>query len=364
MRVHRGKLGISRIVSVAIIVVILVAVAGIAAYYTVMHSSNGGQNSTTISSNSSPLILYSADAYVAESQALETAFTNHTGIQTAPPKAGGSLLLGQQIAQGNPVSVFLSVSKTAVQPAVLKNQSAGWAVAFATDEMALGYSNSTMQNSAAVDVVNSYNAARSSNTTSAWFDFYTKLTSGSVKVGISNPNADPAGFRAWLVLQAAGALYAGNRSNYFVDRMLTNNGNVSGASAADLVAPLQAGQIQFLFIYKSAISVHHLELVELGSGVNLGDPSYDAFYSRFSYSTSSGVQEGSAIVLYLAVPKDSTNYEGSLSFVSFVVTDGASILQPFGLGTLTPARVYNDTSLPLVLSQLANQGALEYGGAL
>ena len=370
-RLYTGR-GLSTGIAILIIVIVaLAAFAGILGYGSEVATTRTPAwvpPSTSTKSNASPLILYSADAYVAESSALESAFTNRTGIQTVPPKAGGSLLLGQQIAQGDPVSVFLSVSRSAVSSAVLKDEFPGWAVAFATDEMALAYSNASARISygAVSSVIDSYQAARASNTTGAWFAFFSNLTSGKVKVGISNPNADPAGFRAWLVLQAAGALYAGNDSSYFVNRMLQNNGNVSAASAADLVAPLQAGQIQFVFIYRSAVIAQHLGLILLNDGINLGDPSHDAFYATFAYATSSGLERGGTILLYLSVPNDSTNYEGALEFVTFVARSGAQTLSQFGLSTLAPARLYNDTptSVPPALTQLAAQGELEYSGAL
>ncbi|MHB8700191.1 MAG: extracellular solute-binding protein [Nitrososphaerales archaeon] len=345
-----SNVAVSRIILV-LLVVVLIALAGITVYFF-----------TAIgpAQNTSPIIVYTADAYVAETTALESAFTNSTGIQAAPPKAGGSLTLAQEIAQGSPASVFISVSETAVQNVTLKSAFSGWAIEFAGDQMALAYSNST--NSESSSLINMFSEAVSTNTTSAWYDFYSNLTSGAVKIGISNPNADPAGFRAWIVLEAAGNLYAGN-SSYFVDRLLANSGNVTGASAADLVAPLQAGQIQFLFIYKSDIVAQKLNMLQLPTAVNLGNPSYNSFYSQFSYTITSGVQKGSAIVLYITVPKNANSYTNSLLFVVYVIKNYQTI-KPFGLSDISPAQLYNDTSVPSQLQQLIDQGSLSYGGTL
>lgn len=353
-RFPRWKSGLSKLAIVVIVVIILVAVAGGASYYFV--SMRG--------SPSSPLILYTADAYVAEANTLESGFTNSSHLQMAPPKAGASFLLAQEIAQGNPVSVFISVAKPAVESLYLKNESSGWAVAFAADQMSIAYSNATLQNSAAMTVINSYDTAVSTNSTTAWYNFYSNLTSSSVKVGISNPNSDPAGFRAWMVLQSAGYIYANNDTGYFVNRMLSNSGNVTASSAADLVAPLVAGQIQFLFIYRSAIEPQHLNSLQLPSGVNFGNVAYNAFYSQFTYTISSGVQQGSAIILWITVPKDSTDYTDSVKFVAYVIQNSQTLLKPFGLTSIVPPKIYNDTSIPASLQQLITQGSLLYGGAL
>jgi len=330
-------------------------------YYSSNSSSAGSNSSTTIPS--SPLILYSADAYVAESTTLENAFTNSTGIMMAPPKSAGSLLLAQQIAQGNPVSVFIAVSRSAMRPAYLGNQSSGWAIAFASDQMTLAYSNASIQNSAASSILAAYNSAAASNTTEAWYSFFSSITSGSVKIGISNPNADPAGYRAWIVLEAASQAYA-NNSTLFGNRIISNNGNITGASAADLVGPLETGQIQFLFIYKSAAIAHKLNYLQLPDQVNLGNPKYSKFYSQFSYTLSKGVEKGAVIALYITVPADSTDTADSLQFVVFVVKNSPPLLSPFGLIPMTPARLYNSTTIPEPLQELVTQGYLQPNGTL
>jgi molybdate/tungstate transport system substrate-binding protein len=370
------QVAISTIAITVIVIVVIVLAAG-AAYLiesNVKSDSTNTSNSQTTttsstvvtgsssSSSGSGLILYSADAYVNETQTLENGFTTQTGVPTLPPKSAGSLTLAQEIAQGDPVSAFVSASKTAVQPATLKNESSGWAVSFATDQMAIVYSDATLQNSAGMNVIDAYNSAVSSNTTQAWGAFYQNLTSGSVKVGISNPNADPAGYRAWLVLEAAGYIYASGNSSYFVDRMLSTKGNLTGASAADLVAPLQAGQVQFLFIYKSSAISQKLNYFELPSGVNLGSSSYNSFYSQFTYTITSGVQKGGAIALFITVPKDSIDYSGSVDFVVYVVQN-AQALKPFGLSIPTPV-LLNNTSVPQPIQQLVMSGQLKYGETL
>jgi molybdate/tungstate transport system substrate-binding protein len=274
----------------------------------------------------------------------------------SPPKAGGSLLLAREISQGDPVSVFIAVSRSAVQPAYLGNQSSGWAIAFASDQMVLAYSNATLQSSAAGIVLDDYGTAIANNSTQVWTNFYYALTSGSTNVGFGDPNADPAGYRGWIVLQAAGKVYAS--TNFFVNRMIVNNGNITGASAADLIAPLEAGQVQFLFIYRSAAISHHLHYMQLADAVNLGNPAYSSFYSQFSYKSAKGKQKGGLIALYITVPTDSTDTANSLQFVVFVVKNYQSILSTFGLIPMTPAKLYNSTTVPQPIQALVSQGYL------
>ena len=347
--------------AVAIIIVVIGGSVIAYHYYPSNANSTGSNSSTTMPS--SPLILYSADAYVAESTTLENAFTKNTGIMMTPPKSAGSLLLAQQISQGNPVSVFISVARPAVQPLYLGNESSGWAIAFASDQMALAYSNASLQNSAVNSILTAYNSAVASNTPEAWYTFFSIISSGSVKIGISNPNADPAGYRAWIVLEAASQAYA-NNSTFFGNRITSNNGNITAASAADLVGPLETGQIQFLFIYKSAAIAHKLNYLQLPDEVNLGNPKFSEFYSKFSYKLSKGVQTGALIALYVTVPADSTDTADSLQFVVFVVKNSPTLLSPFGLVPMTPTRLYNSTTVPEPLQELVTQGYLQPSGTL
>ena len=371
-----SKEAISRFLAVAIIVVIVI-VAAIGAFYFAQMGSKIAQStssltepstitssaSSSIVSTSSPLILYSADAYVAETASLATGFTIKTGISTVPPKGGGSLTLAREIAQGNPVSVFVSVSKSAVSSTYLNSTAPGWAIGFAGDQMSIAYSNATRQNPASEKVITAFQTASETNTTGAWSAFYSNLTSGSVKVGISDPNADPAGFRGWLVLEAAGFVYAGGNQSHFTTRILQNKGNITGASAADLVAPLQAGQIQFLFIYRSAAVAQNLNYLQLPFSVNLGNPSFEKYYSQFTYKTEGGLEIAAPIVLFVTVPKDATNPLGSLEFTSYIVQH-SSILSSYGLTPFSPAVLYNSTDVPQTIQNLISQGDVVVGGSL
>ena len=216
-------------------------------------SSTVTSTATTTSIFANPLLLYSADSQVNESGVLEAAFTAQTGTPMATPVSAGSGALAADISAGDPVSVFLSISHSSVGQGDLGAEYPGWAIAFAGDQFDIAYSASTSQTAGGKAVLAAYATASTTNTTGAWYDFFNNLTSGQVKVGISNPVADPAGYRGWLSMELAGIAYDGGIANeqYFVNRMLTNQANVTGPSAAALVPSLQTGQIQFLFYYRS-----------------------------------------------------------------------------------------------------------------
>lgn len=341
--------------SIIAVAVIVTVASSVGAY--VFHQSYGASPNP-----GSPLILFSADLYTAETGYLYAGFASSAGIPYAIPKGSGSFALATQIAQGSPVSDFISVSKAALEKSYLGNRSSGWGIAFASDQMSIGYYNSSDLAPAVQNIVKDYRTASETNSTSTWATFFADLTSGSVKVGISNPNTDPAGYRAWIVLEAAGKVYANNQSS-FSDRLSRSNSNVTGASAAALVAPLQAGQIQFLFMYKSAVLPHGLAPLTLPREVNLGDSSLASLYSQFTYKLNSGVQKGGPILLFITVPNNSTQTAYALQFVDYVVRH-ASEMASYGLVPLVPAQLYNNTAIPSRISLLLSEGLIVESGTI
>jgi len=362
--------------AVAIIVVLIIAVGVLAALYvgasgaktTVTSFSTETVSSTlTTTFTQGPLISYSADAYATEATSLLTGFSKSTGIPVAPVISGGSNADASSIKAGAPDDVFISSSISATAPSHLGNLSAEWAVGFATDQVVVAYSNATLSNSAASNMISLGQTADKSNATSDWNSFYTALSSGSVKVGISNPVADPGGLRGWLVLEAAGYLYAGGNQSAYVQPLLTTQSNVTGTSSAALVAPLQSGQIQFLLIYKSAAITDGIGYISLDDHVNLSDASLASYYSQFSYTDSAGKTSGAPIVLVVTVPLSCVNTAEALEFVQYVVNNMRS-LSAYGLVVPTTALLYSSLSstqsLPQSIQALLAQGLLAQAGTV
>jgi molybdate/tungstate transport system substrate-binding protein len=352
-------------VLVAIVVIVMAAViisspSAKTAASTTMSTSSA---TSTASSQGAPLVSYSADAYATEVTALLNGFSSSTGVPVAPVNSGGSTADASAIEAGAPDDVFVSASLGATSSRYLGNLTANWAIEFATDQLVLAYSNSTTQTAATTSIIGLANTAIKSNATSDWNGFFTTLVGGAVKVGISAPAQDPAGLRAWLALEAAGYLYSGGNQQAYVRALLSNKGNVTAASAADLVAPLEAGEIQFLFTYRSAAISNELNYVALDSHVNLGTPSLGPFYSQFSYTDSAGVTQGGPIALCITVPLSAVNTAEALQFVQYVVQDAKS-LSTLGLVPLTPSLLYENMPPPAAIQQLVTQGLVANNGAL
>ena len=318
-----------------------------------------GTETNTSAPAAAPILSYSADAYAVETSALLNGFSSSTGVPVAPVKSGGSFADANEIAAGAPDDVFVSVALSATDSAHLLSRSPDWAVGFASDQIVLAYVNGTSAESVASLGV----AAAKSNSTSDWNDFFTSLTSGRVKVGIGDPAEDPAGLRGWLALEAAGYLYDNGSQGAYAGALARAGANVTGANAAALVAPLESGQIQFLFIYRSAAMADRLSFIQLDSHINFGDPALGAFYGRFSYADAAGVTVGAPIILCVTVPLGSSDSQAALEFVQYVVRN-VGTLASYGLHPFGPPLLYNDTAPPAPISALVSQGLVAEGGSL
>jgi hypothetical protein len=78
------------------------------------------------------------------------------------------------------------------------------------------------------------------------------------------------------------------------------------------------------------------------------------------------VNKASAIVLWLSVPKDSTDTADSVSFVIFVIQNYQTALKNFGLLNLNPVQLYNTTgyTVPTSIVALLKTGTLVDNGAV
>ena len=357
------------VVALVVVVIILAASLGYVALIKTTTATSATTTTTTSVPSAYPLLLYSADSQVNESSVLESAFHASTNISVVTAEEAGSGADAALIAAGDPVSIFLSISHSSVENSSLGSEYPGWAIALAGDQFGIAYTSTSTTTTAAKAVLTAYNTASASNSTSAWYDFFNNLTSGAVKVGIADPVTDPAGYRGWLTLELAGIAYDGGVANeqYFANRMLTNDANVTGASAAALVPALETGAINFLFYYKSAITSGGLDLIQLANPVNLGLVADNTWYGQASYTVSpTDIETASAIRIWITVPKDSTNPTSSVNFVVFVVENYATLLKPFQLLDFTPAQLYNDTgyTVPTPIAALLSSGTLVDDGAL
>src|SRR5690606_13242551 len=148
-----------------------------------------------------------------------------------------------------------------------------------------------------------------------------------------------AGYRALLAMRLAERHYGrAGLAERLLDRAPTG---LMRPKSADLVGLLQAGEIDYAWVYASVARTAGLEMVRLPDAVSLGDPGQAAAYAAESVSVAGRALGdtlsiiGRPILLALTVPLDAPHPVAAADFVAWLLgVDGRRILAGAGLDLL------------------------------
>ncbi len=221
-------------------------------------------------------------------------------------------------------------------------------VQFVTNEMAIAYT----PKSKYADEINAKN----------WTDIFLRK---GVKVGHSNPNLDPCGYRSILVTKLAEIYY---KKPGFYDSLLGygdsyQNGEekrdkvIVRPKETDLLGLLEAGAYDYLYIYKSVAKQHGLKYIVLPPQVSLKSKKYSKFYKQVTFKITGKkpgsyiTKKGSPMVYGITVVQNKKrnlppNPDGALKFVNFVLSPkGQAIMKKNGQGIINPPVITGDASI-------------------
>ncbi|MCP5107676.1 MAG: extracellular solute-binding protein, partial [bacterium] len=206
--------------------------------------------------------------------------------------------------------------------AVIRNllmpEYADFCIDFTTNEMVLMYT----EKSQSADTVNSEN----------WYDI---LLKPEVQYGHSDPNADPCGYRSVLTWQLAEQHYKKeNLYKTLTEKMPRKN---IRPKETDLIALLEAGELDYIFIYRSVAEQHRAKYVPLPDEINLKSAELAELYKTAVIKITGKkpgewLEKKGAPMLYgITLPKNAPNPEGGAAFIAFVLSDeGREIMKKNG----------------------------------
>lgn len=195
---------------------------------------------------------------------------------------------------------------------------------FAANEMALVYTDK----SKLADKIDTLN----------WLEI---LADQGVYTGRSDPDADPCGYRTILTLDLAVKYY----TDKGYDDLDSLTKNILSASErfirpkeVDLLALLETGSVDYIFLYKSVAIQHNLRYLTLPSAINMSDPQKNNFYKEASVSVRGSkpgekIQiNGEAMVYGVTILNNAPNKEDAQAFLDFLRSDtgGKKILNQMG----------------------------------
>jgi molybdate/tungstate transport system substrate-binding protein len=128
----------------------------------------------------------------------------------------------------------------------------------------------------------------------------------------------------------------------------------------DLIPLVEAGQLDYLFIYKSVCEQHHMPFVTLPDQINLGSLAWSDFYKQASIKISGKKpgtfieKKGAPMVYGITIPSNAPNKAWAVKFLAFVLgPQGRDVMEKNGQHSIYPAKLSGDAAhLPPVIKQL------------
>ncbi len=292
---------------------------------------------------SGKLIVFYAGSLAVPFKQISAEFKKlHPGLDIQM-ESGGSRDCARKIRDlKRPCDVLASADYLVIEQLLIPDY-ADWNICFAANEMIIAYNP----------------ASRKSKQLTAenWVDI---LMSPDVAFGRSNPDADPCGYRAVLTMQLAEKYY--NRPG-LTEKMLKKDMNFIRPQETDLLAFLEAGAIDYIFLYRSLAEQHKLKYLLLPDQINLKKTEFEELYKTSAMKLSgknpgeSIIQHGEPMVYGITIPKDAPNMRAAEAFVKFILSkeQGMAIIEKQGQPSLVPTICNNWNKLPPGLRPFATK---------
>ncbi|MBI5572101.1 MAG: tungstate ABC transporter substrate-binding protein WtpA [Desulfomonile tiedjei] len=274
------------------------------------------------------LIIFNAGSLTVPLAQMEKEFEARNPGVDIRREAGGSTKLARMIAEsGKPADIMASADYEVIDKTLMPKD-ASWNVRFASNQLVLCYTDKSK-------FANTINADN-------WYEI---LERKGVSWGHTDPNLDPCGYRALMVLQLAEIYY---KKPDLAKKLLANRPveNVL-PKAKELVSLLQAGKLDFAWEYLSVAVQHKLRYVKLPNEVNLGDYRLDDYYKQANVEVTGDkpgkiiTRIGSSCTYGLTIIKSAPNPDLAVAFLQYMMSPegGLKILQESGQPPTIPCWV-------------------------
>jgi molybdate/tungstate transport system substrate-binding protein len=122
----------------------------------------------------------------------------------------------------------------------------------------------------------------------------------------------------------------------------------------DLLALLESGNVDYIFLYRSVAEQHKLKYLLLPDEINLKKSEFTELYNSVSVDingktpTEKITQKGEPMVYGITIPKNAPNKELAMVFVKFLLSKdkGMAIMQKLGQPSVVPSATNTYNKLP------------------
>ncbi|RKY10137.1 MAG: tungstate ABC transporter substrate-binding protein WtpA [Planctomycetota bacterium] len=292
-------------------------------------------------SRSSKLIIFHAGSLAVPFKQICDQFNRlHPELQIEREAAGSRMCARKITDLHRPCDVMASADYTVIDTLLIPEH-ADWNIKFATNEMVIACQ------------ANSANAKRI--TKNNWPDI---LLQKDVAFGRSDPDADPCGYRTVLMMRLAEKFYD---KIDLAEQILAKDRIYIRSKEVDLLALLEAGHLDYIFIYRSIAVQHGLEYLVLPDEINLKNPAFADFYNTASVQLSGKepgtfvTRIGAPIIYGVTIPSNAPNRDHALAFITYLLDadKGGAILETNGQMSVVPSPTDTFDKIPENLKPFA-----------
>ena len=277
------------------------------------------------------VVVFTAASLAVPIRAALDSFARQTGA-VVQQENGASLELARRITELGRVPDVIALADQEVFPQLLVPRATSWYVRFARNRMVVAF---TARSTGAAQL-----------TTDDW---YRVLSRSDVRVGRSDPRLAPVGYRTLLLYRLAEAHY---HVPGLASRLEARTPpELVRANASELVALLQAGELDYIVDYESLARANHLQFVTLPPAIDLGDPARAAAYARATVRvarrTDTTTYAGTPIVYGASVPRDAPHPASGQRFLRYLLSPaGQAVLRAHAVDALRVPELVGDSVPP------------------
>jgi len=291
------------------------------------------------------LILHAGSLSIPFSH-LADKFEEEYGIVARREAAGSVATIKKVTELGKRADVVASADYSLIENMMEGSNTADYCIQFAANSMTIAYTNKSLYH----DEINSSN----------WYEILEKK---NVRFGFSDPNKDPCGYRAIMSVKLADIYYNRSIFHELIERNTPIKGEENNGSyiiyvpdsidlssnkkvmmrdmEVNLIASLEAGEIDYLFIYRS-VAIQHapsgVKFINLPPQIDLSQNKFADLYKKVSVRFHDGrSMEAKPIVYGITIPKNAPHPDAAIKFLKMLLgEEGKKILEESGQIPISP----------------------------
>ncbi|MGH7631291.1 MAG: substrate-binding domain-containing protein [Gemmatimonadales bacterium] len=262
-----------------------------------------------------PLVVFNAGSLAQPFRELLRAFRAKYPEVVPAQENSGSVEAARKLTELGKIPDVLGVADYNVIPALLVPAHVTWYVTFARNAMVLAYSPGA-PGAGEIDGQN-------------WWQV---LLRSGVRTGRSDPALDPNGYRVLMVAQLAERHY--HEPGLAARLLAAMPKRFMRPKEADLTALLEAGELDYIWTYRSIAETNRLAYVTLPPAIDLSDPALAEVYSAVSVrvpgrrrAAGDSIEFRAEPILYaITIPTAAPHPTIAAAFTRFVLSPGGSAI--------------------------------------